>query len=338
MHRPDDEAAARDHAARLRASDRATPVDRLRRSCAARAGAGSRCRMSLRDLGNSRRGAGARIRRSRVRRRRACPGTSARRRSSDSARAAARADLESWGRLFATRAISAAGRAWMPCACATTTASLTTGASCRRVATDARGAAISSSSNSTSPAASRRSRWARTDPEALAIRDDDGRDETAGPARQQLQVEAQQHIAGAHAIALAHQRRRIPRRPAPRCRCRRAPGFPRRRSARSAMAWRAAAIEITSPSQGARSSLPVGSIAAPSPSMARANTSSGISASELLQPANGARTCKLTLRARELEAADHPDGIDLAAREPEAQVVRAFLDRQLRSAASGVRP
>ena len=117
-------------------------------------------------------------------------------------------------------------------------------------------------------------------------------------------------------------------------------------AARSAMAWREAAIEMTSPSQGARSTPTVGSIATPSPSMRCANTASGTSSSGAHQPCETARACEHTVyvthgrrcRRQRRPRVDHPasdPSID-AAREHEAQVVlhRCAGDRRRRAASS----
>src|SRR5213082_1889183 len=94
---------------------------------------------------------------------------------------------------------------------------------------------------------------------------------------------------------------------------------------RSVTACRAAAITISSPSQGAQSLAEVGSIATPSPSRPLANTSSGASSSGVLQPASGASS--LTVRTapswRELHPVDRPRGIEGALGEAETQVVRS---------------
>ena len=101
------------------------------------------------------------------------------------------------------RAISAAGRAWMPCACATTSDSLTTGAAGRR---HRRAAPRSNSSSSNSASPLERTIEARV----CVIRKRsplvmiDRRHEAGRLARHAVEIEGQQQIAGTHAVAFAH--------------------------------------------------------------------------------------------------------------------------------------
>ena len=143
-------------------------------------------------------------------------------------------------------------------------------------------------------------------------------------AREHVEIEPQQQIAGAHAIALAHRDfepfaaerhgvdadvHRGSRR--------------RWRAQRDAHAARAA-IEITSPSQGARSSMPVGSMRDALAEHALRERGVG-HFGERRAPAGERREDRTHASASdELELADDPDGIDLGSREPEAQVVSAL--------------
>ena len=103
------------------------------------------------------------------------------------------------------RAISAAGRAWMPCACSTTTASLTTTPwrtqLSRPLPRRAGGEPLDFEQRVA--AVHRALRVGLRDTKAVGVRDDDRSHETRRRARHQIQVEAQQQVAGTHAVAPA---------------------------------------------------------------------------------------------------------------------------------------
>ena len=106
----------------------------------------------------------------------------------------------------------------------------------------------------------------------------------------------------------------IPRPPAPRCRCPRGCRISAPAAERSASAWRAAATEMISPSQGARSSGLVGIDRHAVAEHALARTAaSGTSSSGAHQPASGARMIDASRQLPTSSTlADDPDRIHLA--------------------------
>ena len=100
------------------------------------------------------------------------------------------------------RAITAAGRAWIPCACATTSDSLTTGAP---VAVSSPAPALnSSSSKSVSPQASERLRLALRIRKRSPLVMITGVMRLGRGSRHAVEIDCQQRIAGTHAITFAH--------------------------------------------------------------------------------------------------------------------------------------
>ena len=196
--------------------------------------------------------------------------------------------------------------------------------------------ATSSSSNSASPLRQPTIEARVADPEALAIGDDHRRHEAAAPLRAtRSRSKRQQQIAGTHAIAFAHvhleslaaERHGVDAHVNQDFRA--AGDAQRQRVARGGD--RNDFAVAGSAQLRARS----GSIATPSPSMACAKAASGISV-ERRTPAREWRKddqCHVSV-PDELDAADDPDGIDLGARESEAEVVLALRLVDAESAAA----
>ena len=214
----------------------------------------------------------------------------------------------------------------MPCACVTTTASLTTTVLRRRVgALRCAGDLFELEQQiaGREPAIEVRAQ----DPEAFAVGDDHRRDETAGPAPQQLQVEAQQHIAGAHAVALAHLRRKTLAAQGHGIDAHVHQDF--RAAGRAQGNGMARGRDRNHLAVAGRAQLVAGRIERRALAQHGAREHFVGNFRERAAPAGERREDLLDQASAsdELEAADHPDGIDLAARELEAQVVSAFLDR-----------
>src|ERR1700733_7467169 len=98
------------------------------------------------------------------------------------------------------------------------------------------------------------------------------------------------------------------------------------RAARIDTACALAASVMISPAQGAMSIPPVGSMARPSPSMRPANTGSGTSSSELHQPSNGARICRIDIRRLlpDLDPVQRPLWVEVRTREAQAHIMPAW--------------
>ncbi len=164
--------------------------------------------------------------------------------------ASARADLQSRrATSWPSFAISAAGRAWMPCACATTTASLITGVA---LAAGARSdtAPTASTSNSRSPAFTSRSSGAAItrNRSPLVMMTGVIMLGARRATRSRSNLSSTSPARTRSPLRTSTSKPSPPRPTVSMPTCSRTSAPP---AARSATAWREAAIEITSPSQGA---------------------------------------------------------------------------------------
>ena len=179
----------------------------------------------------------------------------------------------------------------------------------------------------------RRHRTRRAAPaqaQAVHRRHDDGRHQTLGAARHDVEIEADQLIAGSDDGARADARLESAPAQLQRCRCRCESTRRCHERLRIDTACALAGSVMISPAQGARSTPLVGSMARPSPSMRPANTGSGTSSSGAHQPSNGARISRLDIRRLlpDLDPIERPHGIEARTCEAQAQIVPARQARQ----------